>query len=80
MGFLRDILAVFKKQQHTSLSNQFFSETIDDLFGYLTSRITSSNQSHATAVHINNYLKLKSNERKERLAESYLFIEKYLTD
>lgn len=60
--------------------SDFFSENIDGLFGYLTSKITSSNQAHATIVHINNYLKLKNKERQERLAESYLFVEKYLTD
>ncbi len=81
MGVIKNLLDTLKGNQASSgVANEFFSENIDALFGYLTSRITSSNDAHATIVHINNYLKLKNNERKERLAESYLFVEKYLTD
>lgn len=81
MGVIDNILEVFRSSRSSkNARNEFFSENIDALFGYLTSRITSSNQAHATIVYINNYLKLKNNERQERLAESYLFVEKYLTD
>lgn len=81
MGVIDNILEVFRSSRSSkNARNEFFSENIDALFGYLTSRITSSNQAHATIVYINNYLKLKNNERRERLAESYLFVEKYLTD
>jgi|GEM_PF-2252965 len=81
MGIIKDIVEAFKRKNSLGTgSSDFFSENIDALFGYLTSRITSSNQAHATIVYINNYLKLKSADRQERLAESYLFVEKYLTD
>jgi signal transduction histidine kinase len=81
MGIFDNLLDVIKGSRSLkNAKNEFFSENIDALFGYLTSRITSSNQAHATIVYINNYLKLKNIERRERLAESYLFVEKYLTD
>ncbi len=81
MGVFDNLLDVFRGSRTSkNTKNEFFSENIDALFGYLTSRITSSNQAHATIVYINNYLKLKNIERQERLAESYLFVEKYLTD
>ncbi len=80
MGFFRDIIAFFKKRQRESTRNQFFSSQIDDLFGYLSDNISNSNQAHATSVYINNYLRLGDTERKQKLPESYLFVEKYLTD
>ena len=81
MGVIDNILEVFRSSRSSkNARNEFFSENIDALFGYLTSRISNSNQAHTTIVYINNYLKLKNNERQERLAESYLFVEKYLTD
>ncbi|RNC85942.1 MAG: response regulator [Balneola sp.] len=80
MGFFRDILAFFKKRQRESTRNQFFSSQIDELFDYLSTYISTSNQAHATSVYIKNYLRLGDNERKQKLPESYLFVEKYLTD
>jgi len=80
MELVRNILAVFKRKQREISNNQFFSDQIDELFSYLSSRIGSSNQAHTASVYIRNYLKLNSSERKYKLPESYLFIEKYLTD
>ncbi len=80
MGFFRDTIAFFKKRQRESTRNQFFSSQIDELFEYLSNNISTSNQAHATSVYIKNYLKLGDSERKQKLPESYLFVEKYLTD
>ncbi|MBO6792662.1 MAG: response regulator [Balneolaceae bacterium] len=81
MGFLKDLYNSFSnKISPGSSGRDFFGDTIEAMFAFLTSKITSSNQAYATIVYINNYLKLKSNERLERLPESYLFVEKYLTD
>ncbi len=80
MGLFRNILAVFKRKQREVSKNQFFSDQIDELFSYLSSRLGTSNQANTASVYIRNYLKLNSSERKYKLPESYLFIEKFLTD
>lgn len=80
MNFFRSILAFFKKKERAKSKNLFFDESIDALFTFLLSRIGTITGSNAATVHINNYLSLRGNERREKLAESYLFAEKYLTD
>lgn len=80
MNFFRSITAFFKKKERTKSKNLFFDESIDALFTYLLSRIGTNTSSNAATVHINNYLTLSGLERREKLAESYLFAEKYLTD
>lgn len=80
MSIFRNLITLFKKQQRKTLRNQFFSDHIDQLFGFLISKVSSSNQGHTTTVYINKYLKLNNSDRKLKLAETYLFVEKYLTD
>lgn len=80
MNFFRSILAFVKKKERAKSKNLFFDESIDALFTFLLSRIGTSTGSNAATVHINNYLSLRGAERREKLAESYLFAEKYLTD
>lgn len=81
MGFFKNLYhSLTQKITPKPAGRDFFGDNIEALFTFLTSKITSSNQVNATVVYINNYLKLKSNERLERLPESYLFVEKYLTD
>lgn len=80
MKIFRDILAILKKRKREISANQFFSDQIEELFSYLSSKISTSNQAYTASVYIRNYLKLGGSERKYKLPESYLFIEKYLTD
>ncbi|MCR9132504.1 MAG: ATP-binding protein [bacterium] len=82
MGFFNNLYRSLTRKITTNPTDRrdFFGDNIEALFTFLTSKITSSNQANATVVYINNYLKLKNNERLERLPESYLFVEKYLTD
>ncbi|GAB5409553.1 MAG: hypothetical protein BalsKO_19180 [Balneolaceae bacterium] len=80
MEIFRDILAAFKRKQRRVSKDQFFSNQIDELFSYLNSNISSSNQAHNASIYIRNYLRLNDSERKYKLPETYLFIEKYLTD
>ena len=77
MGFFKNLYRSLTRKITTNPtdSRDFFGDNIQALFTFLTSKITSSNQANATVVYINNYLKLKNNERLERLPESYLFVE-----
>lgn len=80
MSVLRDLIALFKKRKRSSTTDQFFNTKIDELFTFLTGKISSSNEAHSTKAFITNFLKLNGKERKEKLPECYLFVEKYLTD
>ncbi len=80
MSVLRDIIAVFKKRQKKHQQDQFFIESINQLFDFLSHKIDDDNNAHVATVFIKNFLSLSGNDKKKKLPESYLYIEKYLTD
>lgn len=80
MGILKDLIAVFKKRQKKAHQEQFFVDSINQLFEFLSTKIDNSNNAHVVTVFIKNFLSLNGNEKKKKLSESYLYVEKYLTD
>lgn len=80
MGLLKFISGLLStKPSHTGF-DEILEDSIAELFEYLLAKVGKSSDSHAVTVTINNFLKLNTKEKKNKLTQTYLFVEKYLTD
>jgi signal transduction histidine kinase/CheY-like chemotaxis protein len=70
----------FKKRKGYTGRDLRFEESIARLMDFLLERVGDTDSSHAARATIFNYLKLNTNQKKEKLTQTYLFVEKYLTD
>lgn len=80
MGFYRYISNLLFKKSSVKSTEAYYKNDIRALFSYLKEHVSSSSDSHTALVTISNFLKMNARDQKQRLTQTYLFIEKYLTD
>lgn len=80
MGFFEKISKWFADKKNGGNGDHHFEEVIFNLFEYLKERIKDTQKAQAVITAINDYLKLKSRSRKQKLTPTYLFVERFLVD